>query len=172
MIQDYIHRIGWFAGLLLAQVFILNNIHIAGFATPFAYIYLVLKFPSDTGRKEQMLWAFALGLAVDLFADTPGMNAAASVLLAFACPTLLRLFVPRDMSDSFIPGFRTMGPGPFIKYVSAGTLLHHAMLYAIEYFSVAHLGMAALHILASSILTVAFIAAIEGIRRAPTNKER
>lgn len=172
MIQDYIHRIGWFAGLLLVQVLILNNVHIAGFATPFVYIYLTLKLPSDTGRKEQMLWAFVLGLAVDMFADTPGMNASASVLLAFLRPALLRLFMPRDMSDSFIPGFRTMGVGSFLKYVSACTLLHHAMLYAIEYFSTAHIGMAVLHIAASSVLTVACMAAIEGIRRTPTNKER
>lgn len=172
MIQDYIHRIGWFAGLLLAQVLILNNVHIAGFATPFVYIYLTIKLASDTGRKEQMLWAFALGLAVDIFADTPGMNAAACVLLAFVRPMLLRLFMPRDMSDSFVPGFRSMGAGSFVKYVSACVLLHHAALYAIEYFSTAHIGMAALHVLASSILTVACIAAIEGIRRTPPNKER
>ena len=193
MIQDYIHRIGWFVGLLLVQVLILNNVHMEGFATPFVYIYLMIKFASDTGRKEQMLWAFALGLSVDMFADTPGMNASASVLLAFVRPFFLRLFMPRDMSDkllafvrpfflrlfmprdmsdNFIPGFRTMGAGSFIKYVAVCTLLHHTALYAIEYFSAAHAGMAVLHMAASSVLTMACITAIEGIRRTPANKER
>jgi len=172
LIQDYIHRIGWFVGLLLVQVLILNNVHMEGFATPFVYIYLMIKFASDTGRKEQMLWAFALGLSVDMFADTPGMNASASVLLAFVRPFFLRLFMPRDMSDNFIPGFRTMGAGSFIKYVAVCTLLHHTALYAIEYFSAAHAGMAVLHMAASSVLTMACITAIEGIRRTPANKER
>ena len=33
MIITYIHRIGWFIGLVLLQVLILNNVHIAGYAT-------------------------------------------------------------------------------------------------------------------------------------------
>ena len=58
MIITYIHRIGWFIGLVLLQVLILNNVHIAGYATPFLYIYFILKFASGTSRNELMLWAF------------------------------------------------------------------------------------------------------------------
>ena len=83
MIINYLHKIGWFVGLVLLQVLILNNVHIAGYATPFLYIYLILKFESDVPRNALMLWAFFLGLAVDILSDTPGMNAAATVLLAF-----------------------------------------------------------------------------------------
>lgn len=83
MIITYIHRIGWFIGLVLLQVLILNNVHIAGYATPFLYIYFILKFNSGTSRNELMLWAFFFGLTIDVFSDTPGMNAAATVLLAF-----------------------------------------------------------------------------------------
>lgn len=54
-------------------------------------------------RNALMLWAFFLGLAVDVFSDTPGMNAAATVLLAFLRPTFLRLFVPRDTLDTLVP---------------------------------------------------------------------
>ena len=83
MIINYLHKIGWFVGLVLLQVLILNNVHIVGYATPFLYIYLILKFESDVPRNALMLWAFFLGLAVDILSDTPGMNAAATVLLAF-----------------------------------------------------------------------------------------
>ena len=103
MIINYLHKIGWFIGLVLLQVLILNNVHIAGYATPFLYIYLILKFESDVPRNALMLWAFFLGLAVDVFSDTPGMNAAATVLLAFLRPTFLRLFVPRDTLDTLVP---------------------------------------------------------------------
>ena len=108
MIITYIHRIGWFIGLVLLQVLILNNVHIAGYATPFLYIYFILKFASGTSRNELMLWAFFFGLTIDIFADTPGMNAAATVLLAFLRPSLLRLFTPRDNLDSIIPSFKSM----------------------------------------------------------------
>ena len=108
MIINYLHKIGWFICLVLLQVLILNNVHIAGYATPFLYIYLILKFESDVPRNALMLWALFLGLAVDVFSDTPGMNAAATVLLAFLRPTFLRLFVPRDTLDTLVPAVRTM----------------------------------------------------------------
>ena len=86
MIINYIHRIGWFVGLILLQVLILNNVHIAGVATPFLYVYFILKFNSGTSRNELMVWGFCMGLAIDIFSNTPGMNAAATVLLAFLRP--------------------------------------------------------------------------------------
>ena len=41
--NDWLNKIGWAIGLILLQVLILNNIHIGEFATPFLYVYFVLK---------------------------------------------------------------------------------------------------------------------------------
>lgn len=162
MLINYLHKIGWFIGLVLLQVLILNNVHIAGYATPFLYIYLILKFESDTPRNALMLWAFFLGLAVDVFSDTPGMNAAATVLLAFLRPTFLRLFVPRDTLDTLVPAIRTMGILPFLKYLVVSVLI---LLLTLEFFSFAHIGTLLLRIAASTLLTVTCIMAVEGIRK-------
>ena len=148
---------------LSIQVLVLNNIHFLRLATPFLYVYLILKLESDTPRNAQMLWAFFLGLAVDIYSDTPGMNAAATVLLAFVRPLLLRLFVPRDTTDSFVPGIRTLGMAPFLKYITASVLLHHCALLGIEFFSTAHVGLLLLRIVASTLLTLGCILALEGI---------
>ena len=158
MVLNYLHKIGWFIGLVLLQVLILNNVHIAGYATPFLYIYLILKFESDTPRNALMLWAFFLGLAVDVFSDTPGMNAAATVLLAFLC-------VPRDTLDTLVPAIRTMGILPFLKYLVVSVLIHHGLLLTLEFFSIAHIGTLLLRIAASTLLTVTCIMAVEGIRK-------
>lgn len=165
MIINYLHKIGWFVGLVLLQVLILNNVHIAGYATPFLYIYLILKFESDVSRNALMLWAFFLGLTVDIFSDTQGMNAAATVLVAFLRPTFLCLFVPRDTPDALVPGSRTMGISPFLKYLIVSVLVHHGMLLTIEFFSFAHVGALLLRIGTSSLLTVTCIMAVEGIRK-------
>lgn len=165
MLINYLHKIGWFIGLVLLQVLILNNVHIAGYATPFLYIYLILKFESDTPRNALMLWAFFLGLAVDVFSDTPGMNAAATVLLAFLRPTFLRLFVPRDTLDTLVPAIRTMGILPFLKYLVVSVLIHHGLLLTLGFFSFAHIGTLLLRIAASTLLTVTCIMAVEGIRK-------
>lgn len=165
MVINYLHKIGWFVGLALLQVLILNNVNIAGYATPFLYIYLLVKFESDTPRNTLMLWAFFLGLAVDVFSDTPGMNAASAVLLAFMRPLLLRLFIPRDTLDVLVPAVRTMGILPFLKYLVVGTLVHHGMLLTLEFFSFAHLGTLLLRILASTVLSVACLMAVDGIKK-------
>lgn len=151
--------------MVLLQVLILNNMHIARCATPFLYIYLILKFESDIPRNTLMLWAFFVGLAVDIFSDTPGMNAAATVFLAFMRPVLLCLFVPRDMVESITPSIRALGVSPFLKYVSASVLVHHSFLLLVEFFSLAAWGLLLLRILASSLLTVACIMAVDGISR-------
>lgn len=168
MIINYLHKIGWFICLVLLQVLILNNVHIAGYATPFLYIYLILKFESDVSRNTLMLWAFFLGLTVDVFSDTPGMNAAATVLLAFLRPIFLRLFVPRDTLDTLdtlIPAVRTMGIFPFLKYLVICVLVHHGMLLTLEFFSFAHIGTLLLRVVTSTLLTVTCIMAVEGIRK-------
>lgn len=152
-------------GLLLLQVLILNNVHIAGCATPFLYIYLILKFESDIPRNTLMLWAFFLGLSVDIFSDTPGMNASAAVFLAFVRPMLLRLFVPRDMVESITPAIRTLGVSPFLKYVTASVLVHHSLLLLVEFFSLAAWGLLLVRIIASSLLTVCCIMAVDGISK-------
>ena len=106
MIINYIHRVGWFVGLILLQVLILNNVHIAGVATPFLYVYFILKFNSGTSRNELMVWGFCMGLAIDIFSNTPGMNAAATVLmlltLEFFSFTSIPLLLLRVVSSTIL----------------------------------------------------------------------
>jgi rod shape-determining protein MreD len=148
---------------VLLQALILNNVHIGGYATPFLYIYLILKFDSETKRNSLMLWAFFLGLTVDIFSDTPGMNAAATVLLAFVRPFFLRLFTPRDILDNMVPGIVSMGFLPFLKYLSVCVLVHHTVLLLVDSFSFAHPGVLLLRIATSTVITIACIMAVEGL---------
>lgn len=164
MVLNYLHKVGWLFVLVLLQVLVLNNVHLAGYATPFLYIYLLLKFESDTSRNTLMLWGFALGLVVDIFSDTPGMHASATVLLGFLRPAFLRLFVPRDMVDVLVPSVRTLGLSAFLKYVSLSVFVHHAMLLCVEFFSFAQPATQLLRVVSSSILTVVCVMALEGMQ--------
>ena len=76
----YLQRIEWFIGLVLLQVLVLNHMHINGYATPFFFIYFILKYNSGVSRNVLMIWAFLLGLTVDILGNTPGMNGCATVL--------------------------------------------------------------------------------------------
>ena len=130
-----LHRIEWFLGLVLLQVLVLNQMHIGGYATPFFYIYFILKFNSRISRNNLMLWAFALGLAVDMFSNTPGMNAAAATCLAFFRAPLIRLITLRDMDEGFRPGVKALGFSSFFRYSLLTTSLFCTILLLIDTFS-------------------------------------
>ena len=158
-----LRRIEWLVGLVLLQALILNNVHIAGYATPFLYVYFIMKLESGVSRNELMLWAAGIGLAVDIFSDTPGMHMAATVLLAFVRPYVLGWFLSHDTVESITPSVQTMGPNPFLKYAATGVVIHHTALMLVEFLSVAHPLLLLLRIVSGSLLTLACIAAIEGI---------
>ena len=142
----------------------LNNISLFGLATPFIYVYLILVMDRDIDHNALMLTAFLLGLMVDVFSNTPGVNAGASVLLAFMRPSLLRLFSPRDEYENFEPGIYTLGFWAFVRYAAAGVLVHHMALFLLEAFTFVNFGHLLLHALCSSLLTLLMIVAIEGVR--------
>ena len=58
---------------LSIQVLVLNNIHFLRLATPFLYVYILLKMPVGTQPVRLLLLAFFTGLVVDSFTNTAGM---------------------------------------------------------------------------------------------------
>lgn len=163
MIVSYIHKIFWFIGLVLLQALILNNVHIMGYATPFLYIYFILRLESDISRNQAMIWGFLLGLSIDIFSNTPGMNAAAAVFLAFIRPVYLRLFTPRD-SQEIVPSLKNLGVSSYIKYALVAVLTHHALLFSIAFFSFSDIQTLLIRVVSSTILTVICVVAIDAIR--------
>ena len=82
--MQYIIRLEWFIILVLLQVLVLNHIHFEQYATPLFYIYFLLKIDSDNSRKGLMLWAFSLGLCIDIFSNSVGMLANENVSKIFS----------------------------------------------------------------------------------------
>ena len=158
-----VHGIKWFIGLVLIQVLVLNQMHISGYATPFLYIYFILKINSKVGRNELMLWAFMLGLIVDIFGNTPGMNAAAATCLAFSRSSLLRLSTLRSEDEAFYPGIKSLGVSSFSRYALLASVLFCTVLLLIDTFSFFHVGRLILKIIASTISTFIFIFCAESI---------
>ncbi len=164
MMEKVLTRVAWFVGLILIQVLLLNHVYWMGVATPFVYVYFLLVLDRNTDVNVVMLIAFALGLCVDVFSNTPGVNAAASVLLAFVRPGLLRLFSPRDEFDNFEPGIRVLGVWPFLRYALCGVLLHHTLLFFLESFALPHVGYVLMRIVCSALFTLSLVMAIEFVR--------
>lgn len=165
MNNNIFYKIGWFIGLVLLQAFILNNLHIFGYATPFIYIYLLLKLDISTSRNGLLLWGFFLGLAVDMFSDTPGINTAATVFLAFVRNPYLRLFIPRDNQEVITVSIRSMGFSPFLKYLMGTVFVHHVIVFTLAYYSLADIQTLLIKIVSSTILSIACIIAIDSVKK-------
>lgn len=146
-----------FVLLVAVQVLLLNNLYLWHLLNPLLYFYFIIKLPYQTPGWALLLWAFALGLTIDLFAGTPGMNAAATLLAAYAKPFIARM-IPgrRDFDNTTTPTAREMGTG-WYSLTLLITTLHHFTLYLIEDFGNGHWGILFLRTITNTLITVAFI---------------
>ena len=160
-----VHRIKWFLGLALLQVLVLNQMHILGYATPFLYIYFILKLHTRIGQNALMLWAFLLGLLIDMFSNTPGLNAASATCLAFFRTGILRLVTLRDLDEGFRPSIRTMGASAFFRYVFLSCVLFCTVFFLIDTFSFYKLLFLFFKILSSVVATMICIFCVEMMGR-------
>jgi rod shape-determining protein MreD len=154
-----------FIFLVLLQVLLLNNIHFLGFVNPYLYILFIIVFPLSAPRPLFLVVAFLLGFSIDIFTNTLGIHAFATVLAAFIRPYVLGLYIPRDNHDYEIPSMSTFGEAAFIKYAVTMVLAHHAVLFLMEAFSFKSLGFLVLKISLNAILTLVLLLPIEAYKR-------
>lgn len=150
-----------FVLLVLLQVLVLNNIKFLGFINPYLYILFIISLPINMPRALLLVIAFVLGLSVDIFANTAGVNAFATVFAAFMKNPLLSLFAPRDTFENISPSMHSIGISSFVKYVVLMVVIHHTMLFLVEAFSFQHIGLIVLKILLNSFFTIVLLLSIE-----------
>lgn len=124
--------------LCLAQALVFNHIHLLGVATPLVCVYFVICFYRGATRWLTILWAFLMGLLIDMFENTPGMTAASLTLVAFLQPMLLELFVSRESADGLMPGIATFGFAKFCYFTALLLLIYTLVFFSLEMFSYFH----------------------------------
>ena len=151
--------------LVLAQVLVLNNVQFLGFINPYIYILFILSLPVLTPRWLTLILAFGLGLTVDIFSNTMGMHAFATVLIAFLRTGVIKLFISLDEGNNPTPSFYTFGVSVYVKYVVALVLIHHFILFYLEAFTFAHFWFVFLKIILSSIISTLLILGIQSLNK-------
>ncbi len=150
--------------LLALQVLVCNHIHLMGYATPMPYVLFLVWLPLNANRIGNMLWAFLLGLAIDIFSNTPGEAAAALTLTAFVQWPLLRAMAPKDSIEDMVPTYKTMGRWNHIRYIFILTLVHHTAFFLLESFSFFHLTALGISFGASLALSLLLMLTFETLR--------
>ena len=158
MTIDFLKRMAWFLVFLFVQVVALGRIHFFGVATPLLYVYFVLQFPRNYPKWASLLWAFALGLAVDIFFNTPGLSAASLTCVAAIQPYYLELLLPNDAFEQLTPSAKTLGS---IKYIT----LHCLLYFMLERFSFFNATQWLLCIVGSTLLTMILILTLETLKK-------
>lgn len=123
----------WSLLYVVLQVLLLRNLVLFHYGFCFVYVATILLLPFDVGAVVLLLLGFGVGFAVDIFYNTPGMHAAATVLMAYLRPLTLRLLTPqRGYEERNEPLIGEMGLGWFLTYISFMVFLHHAVVFFIE----------------------------------------
>lgn len=158
MSKEILVNIVRFIFLVLFQIFILNNIVFLGYVNPYLYILFILLLPFDTPKWLLLISAFILGLVIDIFMHTMGMNIAATLLVAWVRPGLIRaLSAGKEIEPGMKPGVRDFGFGWFFWYALVLTFLHHLSLFYLEIFKFTHFFQTLIKVLISTAFTVIII---------------
>jgi rod shape-determining protein MreD len=152
-----------FVVLIFVQVFLLKNITLYNLSIPYLYILFILLLPFEIPNVLLFLLAFLTGLIIDAFYDTPGLHAAACVLLAFVRVLFISITVQKDGFDNDPePTLSIMGFRWFLTYATILTLFHHFFLFNLEVFNLSEIQYTLSRFLLSSIFTV-FLMLVTGL---------
>ena len=99
-----------FAVVVLLQVFLFDNLSISIYLNPLVYVAFIALLPLDTPPVVLLLSGLATGVTMDLAMGAAGVNTIATLLIAFARPTLLGLLYSRDdIREGGIPSTGRLG---------------------------------------------------------------
>jgi rod shape-determining protein MreD len=152
--------------LVVAQVFLFNNIQLRGlldsFVAPCIYVIFILLMPIGTTQVKLQFTALALGFSVDFLSGTLGVNTAACVLIAFLRPTVLKLMLNREERDKGTrPSIYILGWSQFLAYTFTLTLIFHLALCFLEVFTLYEFYYTLLRALFSAIASTLLIILME-----------
>lgn len=146
------------------QVYILNKIpHLHRYITPYLYFLFILWLPFSVSRQWLLLIGFGTGLTLDYFTMTPGLHAAASLLVAWVRPYLITILTPKDSTEFNYrePSPKAMQWTPYFVYVLVLTLLHHTYLVFLEWMSFGSFLSFLIKVLASTGISLLLILTVE-----------
>ncbi|MBZ0327411.1 MAG: rod shape-determining protein MreD [Altibacter sp.] len=127
-----------FIVLVLVQVLLLNYINFLGFINPFVYILFILVYPINGNKTLLIFLSFLLGLTIDIFGDSGGVHAAASVFIAFIRPLILKFAFGVSYEYNMVK-INKVPLTERLVYIMLMVFIHHLLLFSLEIFSLSHI---------------------------------
>lgn len=170
MYNTLIRNILRFVVLFFLQVLIIDNIRLGNFIHPCVYVLYIMLLPFDTPKWSLIINGFILGFAVDIFNGTPGLNSAATVLMAYFRPNIISLTTRKsDIEGKTAPSLSEMGLQWFLLYSILLLIIHNLTLFFLEAFTFHLIGLVLLEtllsVLVSSFVIVLIIYIFQPIKK-------
>ena len=146
---------------LLLQIFFMRNMVLFNYAFCFIYIAGILILPAEISRMYLLFIGFAVGFTVDIFSNTFGIHAAATVLIAYLRPFLIHYQMESKGAERADIGIRSQGIGAFLAYILPLIFIHHAMLFLLEINNFGMILHTLLRIAASTLFTLLMVVLLE-----------
>lgn len=137
---------------MLVQLPLIHRITLFETAFGFFYIGFLLLLPRTLSRSYLMIIGFLSGLLVDLFSDTPGIHASASVLIMFLRNFWLSIVNDdwQELTNLNVISLRKTG---FAFYIFPLVFIHHFVIFVVENGGFHLFGMTLSRIFFSSIFS-------------------
>lgn len=142
-----------FLVLVFLQVVVLNHINFLGYINPYVYILFIILYPIKNNSILFIFLSFLLGLTVDIFLDSGGVHAAASVAIAYLRPVILKFTFGMAYEHQSVK-FTTSELGQRLTYFSLIAFIHHLILFSLEVFNTSKIILILEKTLFSSIFTI------------------
>ena len=171
MYNTLIRNILRFVGLFLLQLLIIDNIRLGNIIHPCVYVLYVMLLPFDTPRWKLIINGFLIGFLIDIFHGTPGLNAAATVLMAYLRPNIIGLMTRKsDIDGKTSPSVTEMGLQWFMVYAALLLIIHNFTLFMLEAFSFHLFWLVMLETLLSVVMSVFVIVLVIYVFKPIKNK--
>ncbi len=159
MIGDVIRISLRFVFLILLQVIVMNNIPLgSGLIVPMIYPLFILMLPLRTPAWLVLVLSLILGMSIDAFDNTMGLNASACVALGYFRSIVLKIISPREGYDfTQKPTIQSMGSNWFMSYSLPLILIHHTWIFNLENFQFDFFFRTQVRVLLSSALTLGLV---------------
>lgn len=160
--------------LVLIQILIMNHLHVSFLHFyPMVYPLFIMLLPVAMRPVMLLLLAFCIGFVVDIYSDTFGLHASASVVFAYFRLSVLKWFTTRDeFENESTPDIASMGFRNFVLAYGTLLLIHHVWYFTIEIFKLNEILLLLQKILVSLIASLGFSLLIQLIFLSSTRQER
>lgn len=158
--SDLVRNIIRFVLLVFLQVYVLNIMPLLHeLITPYIYFLYLLWLPFYIKKGWLLILGLLLGLSIDYYTITPGLHAAASVLVAYLRPIIINLFAPKDSTEFSYkePSPKAMGWTAYLLYALILSFCHNFYLLFLEWLSFGSFIVFLMKIIVTTVISIMMI---------------